>query len=422
LYINSAGTAGASGDFRAPIFYDSNNTARYVDPNSTTLLEECRASVFYDVYDTNYYIQGRSISYLNDLRPNIIYDRNDTARYIDPNGTSVLQQVQAHDWFRSHGEAGLYSQSYGQHFYPDSGGFYWDVDGPIRIRDGYEGTIHCYLGYHDGSGAGILNSSGNWAMRMASGNVEFFNITYMNDTRSTIYYDSNDTGYYCNPNGYSSMHSMRLWGNELYIRGGSPTLFFTDTDQMSAMLHNNSNLFYILRGAADSTGWATVGSGWWPMTLNLTNNDVSWGGNITAAYNVIAYASDRRLKENIKEIPNAIEKIKAIRGVTFDWNDISEENGFIPERKYDDIGCIAQEVQAILPHVVTLAPFDRWKPDPGKDYTDEELDEKMDTSRSGENYLTIQYERMVPLLVQAIKEQQVEIEDLKSLVKQLLNK
>ena len=225
-------------------------------------------------------------------------------------------------------------------------------------------------------------------------------LTATTDMRAPIFYDSNDT-------------IVRWDAGTFVLRSGSPTIFFRDTDHNSAMLHNNSNLFYILRGGNDTESWSTVGSGWWPMTVNLTNNNVDWGGNITAAYNVTAYASDRRLKENIKDITNAIEKIKAIRGVTFDWNDTAEENGFVPERKYDDIGCIAQEVQAILPHVVTLAPFDRWKPDPGKDYTDEELDEKMDTSRSGENYLTIQYERMIPLLIQAIKEQQEQIEELK---------
>jgi hypothetical protein len=210
--------------------------------------------------------------------------------------------------------------------------------------------------------------------------------------------------------------SGSLSGNgNIFINNGSPTLYFQDTDQMCAMLHNNSNLFHILRGGINTTTWTTV-NGHWPMVVNLSNNDVSCGGNISAVSNITAYASDKRLKENIVEIPNAIEKIKKIRGVTFDWNDVSESNGFRPQQKYNDIGVIAQEIEEVLPQVVTLAPFDRWRPDPNKDYSDEELAEKMDTSKSGENYKTVQYDRIVPLLIQAIKEQQVQIDELKELI------
>ncbi|CAB4140732.1 Intramolecular chaperone auto-processing domain containing protein [uncultured Caudovirales phage] len=201
--------------------------------------------------------------------------------------------------------------------------------------------------------------------------------------------------------------------NEMVLRGASPTIFFRDTDHNSAMLHNNSSLLYVLRGGNDTTSWNTVGSGWWPLTINLTNNDISLGGNISAAYNIIAYASDKRLKENIKEIPDAIEKIKKIRGVTFDWRDKADELGFKPERKYNDVGVIAQEIEEVLPQVVTLAPFDKWIPDPGTDYSAEEL-QRVGMSRSGENYKTVQYDRVVPLLIQAIKELTAKVEALEA--------
>lgn len=92
----------------------------------------------------------------------IFYDQNDTGYYLDPNSTSQLRAVQANDWFRPQNETGLYSQSYGQHFYPDAGGFYWEVDGPLRIRNGYEGAIQGYVGYHDSNGFGLLHSGGSW--------------------------------------------------------------------------------------------------------------------------------------------------------------------------------------------------------------------------------------------------------------------
>jgi hypothetical protein len=145
-------------------------------------------------------------------------------------------------------------------------------------------------------------------------------------------------------------------------------------------------------------------------SLSAYLNGSTW--NVTG--DVVAYASDRRLKENIKTIPDAIEKISSLSGVTFDWNQTSEKAGFVPKRKHNEIGVLAQEVQAVIPQAIEFAPFDR-----GID----------GSSLSGENYLTVKYEKIVPLLIQGIKEQQTqiqsqksEIEELKDLVKQLINR
>ncbi len=67
----------------------------------------------------------------------------------------------------------------------------------------------------------------------------------------------------------------------------------------------------------------------------------------------------------------------------------------------------AQEVQATFPQLVKLAPFDI-----GTDFSDEQNPRQF--SKSGENYLTLDYNRLVPVLVQAIKEQQAKIEELES--------
>jgi hypothetical protein len=355
-------------------------------------------------------------------RSPIFYDSDNTAYYVNPNSSSNMAQVIADDWFRAVAKTGLYSQTYGHHLYAQAGGQYWAVSstgssGGFQFRTAYETGIRGYL-YWDGTdNFGLLQSGGGWILRTWNTGVESYG-----SHRAPIFYDSNDTGYYCDPNGYSSMYEMRLWGNALYIRGSSPTIFFTDTDHQSAMLHNNSNLFYILRGNVDSTGWNTVGSGNWPMVVNLTNNDVTWGGNISAIYNVVAYASDARLKENVQVIPNAIDKIKQIRGVSFDWKNEVEELGFEPETKYNDLGVIAQEIQAVLPQAVKPAPFDQWIPDPSAEYEQEYLDQMMGTSRSGENYLTVQLDKIVPLLIEGIKEQQNQIEKLLNRIKVLEQK
>lgn len=80
-------------------------------------------------------------------------------------------------------------------------------------------------------------------------------------------------------------------GNEVSIRGGSPTIYFRDTDQRSAMIHVNSNTFHILRGSgSDTSSWETV-NGRWPLTINLENNDASFGGQVEAATHVRATAN-----------------------------------------------------------------------------------------------------------------------------------
>jgi hypothetical protein len=112
-------------------------------------------------------------------------------------------------------------------------------------------------------------------------------------------------------------------------------------------------------------------------------------GEIRASSEITAYfSSDARLKENIKLIENPITIIDQIRGVTFDWTDEhmarrGGEDGYFV-RKHD-IGVIAQEVQAVLPELVG-------------------------TREDG--YLAVKYEKMVPLLIEAIKAQQKTIDSL----------
>jgi hypothetical protein len=123
-------------------------------------------------------------------------------------------------------------------------------------------------------------------------------------------------------------------------------------------------------------------------------------GAFSAAGEVTAYASDQRLKENIELIPDPIHKILSLRGVTFDWKPAVRDLGFEPSRVHD-VGVIAQEVAAVLPEAVRAAPFD--------------VDVNTSTgSKSGENYLTVQYEKLTALLIEAVKAQQAQINALQA--------
>ena len=122
-------------------------------------------------------------------------------------------------------------------------------------------------------------------------------------------------------------------------------------------------------------------------------------GEIRATNNITAYYSDKRLKENIKPIANALEKLKQISGVTFNSNEVAEKYGYTDKKT--QVGVIAQEVEKVLPEVVVAAPFDIIKNDQGEEI-----------SKSGEDYKTVHYDKLVPLLIEAIKEQQKKIEEL----------
>ena len=147
--------------------------------------------------------------------------------------------------------------------------------------------------------------------------------------------------------------------------------------------------------------------------IRANNTSVDITGAMLATGEVTAYSSDERLKTNISPIENAVDKVKRLNGVHYDWIDEVEELGFNPRLKHNDAGVIAQDVQKVLPQAVDYAPFDR--------LYDEETGADIG-SKSGEDYLTVKYEKMVPLLIEAIKEQQDQIDELKEMVRKLTDK
>jgi hypothetical protein len=123
-------------------------------------------------------------------------------------------------------------------------------------------------------------------------------------------------------------------------------------------------------------------------------------GEIRATNTITSYYSDERLKQNIELIPNALDKVDALRGITYNPNTLAESFGY--DSTSNEVGVIAQDVQKVLPEAVKPAPFDRM------------IFEGTEISKSGEDYMTVQYERLVPLLVEAIKELNKQIKELKN--------
>ena len=137
--------------------------------------------------------------------------------------------------------------------------------------------------------------------------------------------------------------------------------------------------------------------------------------NILSGGNIVAFSSDRRLKENIFIIKDPIEKLKKLRGVEFDWKDgLDERLGFMAGQKHD-IGMIAQELEEVVPEAVYRAPFDN---ENNKTlYVTGSIDgskpsrpEKIRTDGETEPYKTIKMEKVIPILIESLKEQQKQIE------------
>ena len=111
-------------------------------------------------------------------------------------------------------------------------------------------------------------------------------------------------------------------------------------------------------------------------------------GTFTVSGDIVAYGSpsDVRLKENIKPIKSALDKVSKLQGVTFDWKNKSEDILDIKE----DIGFIAQDVQKVLPELVR---------------------------KNDNGMLSMRHQGVTPILLEAIKELKAEIEELKKQIK-----
>ena len=117
-------------------------------------------------------------------------------------------------------------------------------------------------------------------------------------------------------------------------------------------------------------------------------------GNLTVSGDVVAYGSpsDKRLKENIKPIESALNKVSKLQGVTFDWKDKKQNKAYDPDQDWKhDVGFIAQDVQKVIPELVR---------------------------ENEDGMLSMRHQGVAPILLEAIKELKAEIEELKKQIKQ----
>ncbi len=187
-------------------------------------------------------------------------------------------------------------------------------------------------------------------------------VSILNDIRPNIIYDRQNTGYYVDPNGSSYTNYFgRNYGYNWTEYDWNNAAYYIDPNNASIFNDIRANVFYDYA----NTGYYMV-----PRATSRMNSIVG---------DSFYYASDRRLKDNIVPIASALSKLMQITGVTFDWNS--------GDRKGEhDIGVIAQDVESVLPEAVMT---------------------------NEEGMKAVDYPRLVPLLVNAIKDQQSQIDALR---------
>jgi len=185
-----------------------------------------------------------------------------------------------------------------------------------------------------------------------------------------------------------------ITSNSNIVTNGQNFQIGTGQTNAKNLVYNNSSRVVALYldtsanfGLSDTTGGFTR---WY----SSTNGDFNVYGTLYQGF------SDARLKANIAPISDALAKVNRISGVTFNANELA--GGFGYKDTKAQAGVLAHEIEAVLPEAVAIAPFDA-------DHKDGAV-----VSKSGENYKTVQYEKLVPLLIEAIKELTAKVEALEA--------
>ena len=207
------------------------------------------------------------------------------------------------------------------------------------------------VGQYNGSGAGLTGTATSLNIGGTSSNITAYTINQNVGTSNSPTFDQ-----------------------VLSTNNGNGTNYRVGDDAWIGDV-NAANTIRV-KGIQDATaGYITFGNQATQLGL-INSTTLTWGAAFTATGNVTAF-SDARVKTNIKTIDNALLKVLALRGVTYNRTDL--------EDKSEQIGVIAQEIKEILPQVV----------------------------QENNGYYSVAYGNIVGILIEAIKEQQTQIEELK---------
>ena len=309
-----------------------------------------------------------TITSSSDVRAPIYYDSNDTNYYLDPGNSGTSLRINGDilcDQGYGKGMVGVYSSYRLQHVFSMGAAYRLAADGSTS------GNMYGMAWSHPNAGAiggannltdhGLLIiNNGSFAAAMST------SVVASSYVKGTQFYDYNNTGYYVDPASASDTGSrMRggvlhgpntSWSAYLHVGGNGNNQSYASVAATSGNLHLDGKAGYNVYLAWYSQTPTYVGADI-RATLYYDRNDTTYygdfastgtslkiAGSIIAAGNITAY-SDRRVKENIEPITNAISKVQQLNGVTFNRTDLENKT-----KRY--AGLIAQDIEAVLPEAV----------------------------------------------------------------------
>jgi hypothetical protein len=295
------------------------------------------------------------------------------------------------NWIQLNGFYGLYSPNNNAHFYPNNGTYgAFRMDGSRNNWGGIEfinsGNGAVVLMINNSSNTtGFHNNSYGWQFYWEGGVLYVSKNAYGGGTTATVI-DSTNIGSYTagNVNNISSaVGGGYTWTGLNYFRtnlGGycgslanAPLQAYSDSNN-SAFFSFHKGGHYAVNMGLDADNVLRIGG--WSAAANRWQLDMS--GNMTVAGDVTAF-SDARVKTNVQTIENALEKTLSLRGVTYNRTDSEDVR--------TKVGVIAQEIIEVLPEVV---------------------------NQDNDGMYSVSYGNITALLIEAIKEQQLQIEELKT--------
>ena len=345
FFDNSSGYFQVRTSVRAPIFYDSDDTAFYVNPNGTSrirrtdliasgsgwddglnlyssdqsnrwnfLVDDGASDMLRIAYNNSERLQfatGGAITAIGDFRAPIFYDSNNTAYYVDPASTSYIATLilsgasyfRPNNWIQLDGDYGIYNTVYnGAHFLANASSSYgaWRM---IGSRNSYSGIYDTYSGVvanmYDSSGNGGIyrEANGRWYQYyLLSNDCTGFGTSTTNSAYNiycpkgiysggrvdgTIFYDTNNTGYYLDMNGSSNVStivtgSMYFMSNFNTASGSSAPLQAYSSGGSGAVMSFHRGGYYAVNMGLDSDSVFRIGG--WSAPANLWQLDMAGNG------------------------------------------------------------------------------------------------------------------------------------------------
>jgi hypothetical protein len=280
------------------------------------------------------------------------------------------------------------------------------VDGSINIKAGSKfkiGGVNLSYYHLEGIPENSINNNISNFVITTSNNLFSDYILRDNFTSNFIRNTSNNmfSDYILRDNFTSNLirsSSNNLFGDYVvrdnftsnFVRSTSNNLFIDYVSRINSIASDaNTNSQWLSSGSdIYNSNFGNVGIG----TDNPTSYKLTVNGSIGASGDISASYSDERLKQVTEPIKDVLPILSKINVFRYNCNDIAEKYGYDKNKK--ELGLSAQEIRKYYPELVCLAPFDSIY-DPNTRQT---------ISKSGEDYLTLNYERLVPVLLQAIKE------------------